>query len=99
LYYDFPAGYTLFITGYINPSQPDKVIPIVSGMTEYNMTPVPIVKEEILIGMVNATEIQSNVFIDRGRLSGTESFLRLGEVDNLGDLIKYGYGYFKIIEQ
>jgi hypothetical protein len=49
--------------------------------------------------MVNATEIQSNVFIDRGRLSGTESFLRLGEVDNLGDLIKYGYGYFKIIEQ
>lgn len=99
LYYDFPQGYTLFITGYINPTQPDKVIPIMSGLTEYNMTPVPIVKEEILIGMVNGTEIQSDVFIDRGKLSGTESFLRLGEIDNLGDLTKYGYGYFKIIEQ
>ncbi len=99
LYYDFPEGYTLFITGYIDPKQPDKIIPIVSGITEYNTTPVPIVKEEILIGMVNATEIQSNVFIDRGKLSGTESLLRLGEVDNLGDLIKYGYGYFQIIEQ
>lgn len=99
LYYDFPQGYTLFITGYINPTQPDKVIPIVSGLTEYNMTPVPLVKEEILIGMVNGTEIQSDVFIDRGKLSGTESFLRLGEIDNLGDLTKYGYGYFKIIEQ
>jgi hypothetical protein len=49
--------------------------------------------------MVNATEIQSNVFIVRGKLSGTESLLRLGEVDNLGDLIKYGYGYFKLTEQ
>lgn len=99
LYYDFPAGYTLFITGYVDPKNPEKIIPIVSGLTEYNMTPVPIVKEEILIGMANATEIQSNVFIDRGNLSGTEGLLRLGEVDNLGDLIKYGYGYFEIIKQ
>lgn len=86
LYYDFPQGYTLFIANS-------------SGLTENNITPVPIVKEEILIGMVNATEIQSNVFIDRGKLSGTESLLRLGEIDNLGDLIKYGYGYFKLTEQ
>lgn len=86
LYYDFPQGYTLFIANS-------------SGLTENNITPVPIVKEEILIGMVNATEIQSNVFINRGKLSGTESLLRLGEVDNLGDLIKYGYGYFKLTEQ
>jgi hypothetical protein len=86
LYYDFPQGYTLFIANS-------------SGLTENNITPVPIVKEEILIGMVNATEIQSNVFINRGKLSGTESLLRLGEIDNLGDLIKYGYGYFKLTEQ
>lgn len=99
LYYDFPQGYTLFVTGYINPNQPDKIIPIVSGLTEYNITPVPIVKEEILIGMVNATEVQSDVFVDRGKLSATESYLRLGEIDNLGDLTKYGYGYFKIIKQ
>jgi hypothetical protein len=38
LYYDFPQGYTLFIANS-------------SGLTENNITPVPIVKEEILIGM------------------------------------------------
>jgi hypothetical protein len=46
--------------------------------------------------MVNGAEIQSNVFIDRGKLSGTESLFRFGEVDGMNDLINYGYGYFKI---
>ena len=46
--------------------------------------------------MVNGTEIQSSVFIDRGKLSGNESLLRLGEIDSVNDLINYGYGYFII---
>jgi hypothetical protein len=25
-----------------------------------------------------------------------EKIQRLGEVDNLGDLVRYGYGYFKV---
>jgi hypothetical protein len=88
-YFDFPAnsdnpkGYTLFIENS-------------SGLTENNISLIPIVKEEILIGMVNGTEIQSSVFIDRGKLSGNESLLRLGEIDSVNDLINYGYGYFII---
>lgn len=96
LYYDYPEGYTLFITGYSDPADPQKIIPIVSGLTQEMISLIPIVKEEVLIGMVNAAEIQSNVFINRGKLSGTESLLRLGEVDGMTDLINYGYGYFKI---
>lgn len=88
-YFDFPPnsdnpkGYTLFIENS-------------SGLTENNISLIPIVKEEILIGMVNGTEIQSSVFIDRGKLSGNESLLRLGEIDSVNDLINYGYGYFII---
>lgn len=98
LYYDYPEGVTLFITGYADPRDPNKIVPIMSGITEDMISAFPIVKEEVLIGMVNAPEIQSNVFIDRGRLSATESLLRLAEVDGMRDLINYGYGYFKITE-
>jgi predicted transcriptional regulator len=96
LYYDYIDGYTLFITGYSDPTDPQKIVPIMSGITEEMISLFPIVKEEVLIGMVNGTEIQSSVFIDRGKLSGTESILRLGEIDSMNDLINYGYGYFKI---
>lgn len=88
-YFDFPAnasnpfGYTLFVQNS-------------SGLTENNISLVPIIKEEMLIGMVNGVEIQSNVFIDRGKLSGNESILRLGEIDSMKDLTQYGYGYFII---
>ncbi len=41
-------------------------------------------------------EIQSDVFVERGKYSATENFQRIGEVDNIGDLVRYGYGYFKI---
>jgi hypothetical protein len=43
-----------------------------------------------------APEIQSGVYIERGKYSGFEPLQRLGEVDNFGDLKRYGYGYFKI---
>lgn len=98
LYYDYPDGYTLFITGYADPTNPSKIVPIMSGITEEMISIIPVVKEEILIGMVNATEIQSSIFIERGKLSGTENLLRLGEIDSMNDLINYGYGYFKITE-
>jgi hypothetical protein len=34
--------------------------------------------------------------MERGKISGLEAIQRLGEVDNLGDISKYGYGYFKV---
>ena len=98
LYYDYSEGYTLFITGYSDPTDPNKIVPIANGITADMISLFPIVKEEILIGMINAPEKQSNVFIDRGELSGNESLLRLGEIDSMNDLINYGYGYFKLTE-
>ena len=38
----------------------------------------------------------NNVFIERGKNSALERIQRLGEVDNVGDLEKYGYKFFNV---
>jgi hypothetical protein len=83
LYYDYPDGTTIYIVES-------------EGFTEEMLDEEYITKEELMIGFVSSPEIQSDIFIDRGKYSGLESLLRLGEVDNIGDLTLYGYGYFKI---
>ena len=55
-----------------------------------------ITKNEALLNVVDQPQIQSDLFIERGKVSGLESLQRLGEIDNLGDISKYGYGYFKV---
>ena len=50
------------------------------------------------MNMVEQPQIQSNVFIERGKSSGLESLRRIGEVDSIRDLERYGYKYFNIIE-
>ena len=82
-YYDYPNGQTIF---FINSN----------GFDNNNLKTSLITKDERLIGFVSQPEIQSNVFIERDKASGLESLERLGEVDNLGDLSKYGYKYFKL---
>jgi hypothetical protein len=57
----------------------------------------PIVKNELLLGIIDEAEVQSNIFIERGKNSALERIERLGEVDNIGDLEKYGYKFFNII--
>jgi hypothetical protein len=56
-----------------------------------------ITKNEALLNVISPPEIYSGVFIERGKRSALESFQRLGEVDNVGDLVKYGYKFFNII--
>jgi len=51
------------------------------------------------MGVINSPEVQSEIYIERGKYSAFESLLRLSEVDNMGDLTRYGYGFFKINEQ
>lgn len=82
-YYDYSDGTTLFV---------------VSGVTPIDTVCEPIVKNEALLNVIDEPEVQSNVFIERGKVSGFESMERLGEVDNLGDLEKYGYKFFNIIK-
>jgi len=84
-YYDYENGTTLFVVK-------------TSGMTSDMMICSAITKNEVLLNVIDEPEVQSDVFIERGKQSGLESIIRLGEVDNVGDLEKYGYGFFKINE-
>ena len=69
-----------------------------SGLTENELSSEPLIKNETLLNVVMEPEVQSSVYVERGKISGLESLQRLGEVDNLGDLINYGYGFFKIVQ-
>ena len=59
----------------------------------------PLTKEEVLMNVCQPTEIQSEVFIERGKQSVFEPNQRLGEVKTIGGLKIYGYGFYNIKEQ
>lgn len=67
-----------------------------SGVTESMISSSAITKDETLIRIVDKPQVWSDVFIERGKNSAFEYIQRLGEVDNLGDLEKYGYGFFNV---
>jgi autotransporter-associated beta strand protein len=69
------------------------------GLTSDWLVAEPITKEESLLNIVYQPEVQSDIYIERGKNSATERAERLGEVDNLGDLVNYGYGFFKVVTQ
>jgi len=82
-YYDYVDGTTLFFfTG--------------TGFNQDNLTAEPIVKQEVLLNVIDQPQIQTNVYIERGKNSAYEKIVRLGEVDNVGDMTNYGYGFFNI---
>lgn len=83
-YVDYKEGYTIFSL-------------YSSGITADMMVCSAITKNEVLLGVIDEPQIQSNVFVERGKVAPLESFERLNEVDNVGDLEKYGYKYFTII--
>lgn len=85
-YYDYSDGTTI----YFEQS---------SGLTENNLTAVPITKDEVLLKVVDQAQVQTNVFIERGKNSAYERVQRIGEVDNLGDMINYGYGFFNVVDK
>ena len=68
-----------------------------SGLTANELRSDLLVKEDVLLNVVMEPEVQSNVYVERGKMSGLESLQRLGEVSSVGDLENYGYGFFKVI--
>jgi hypothetical protein len=56
-------------------------------------------KNEALMNIVSDPQVQSDVYIERGNNSALERIQRLGEVDNIGDLENYGYGFFNFVNQ
>jgi hypothetical protein len=69
-----------------------------SGLIAEWLLEEPIVKEEHLLKISMQPEVQSNIFIERGKNSAYERIQRIGEVDNIGDLEKYGYGFFNVVK-
>lgn len=67
----------------------------------YGLVPGDIVlsaltKNEALLNVIDQPEIITNVYVERGKYTPLENIQRIGEVDNVGDLEKYGYKYFNI---
>jgi hypothetical protein len=67
-----------------------------SGFTQDNIIMTGLTKNEALINVIDQPEVQTNVFVERGKNSALEYIERIGEVDNVGDLEKYGYGFFNV---
>ena len=67
-----------------------------SGLTANMLVQSAITKEEAYMGVVMEAEVQTNVFVERGKNTALERIQRLGEVDNIGDLEKYGYSFFEL---
>lgn len=82
-YYDYVDGTTIFVVQS-------------SGCTDLHCS--AITKNEVLLNVVFDAEVQSNIFIERGKNSALERIQRLGEIDNMGDLVNYGYGFFNIVQ-
>ncbi len=55
-----------------------------------------ITKNEALLNVIDQPEIITNVYVERGKYTPLENIMRIGEVDSVGDLEKYGYKYFNI---
>jgi hypothetical protein len=82
-YLDFPNGLSVFVAAS-------------SGLTTENITQSAITKFEYLINVIEEPIIQTNVFIERGKNTGLESFRRIGEVSNIVALEDYGYKFFEL---
>ena len=67
-----------------------------SGFTQNDLIMTGLTKNEALINVIDQPEVQTNVFIERGKNSALEYIERIGEVDNVGDLEKYGFGFFNV---
>jgi hypothetical protein len=85
-YLDFYDNTTIYIVGS-------------SGLTSNWMVQSAMTKNEYLMNIVDDPEVQSDIFIERGKNSALERIERLGEVDNIGDLENYGYGFFNFVDQ
>jgi hypothetical protein len=85
-YRDYTDGYTM-ITGKTYGFKKEIVF-------DYLLT-----RNEHFLGFVDEPRIYSDVFVERGKQGVMELNLRLGEVDNMGELSNYGNGYFKVRKQ
>jgi len=85
-YRDYLDGYTL-ITG------------STTGFTKEEVFNTTLTRNEHFLGFVDEPTIYSDIFVERGKQGVMEKNLRLGEIDNIGEMENYGNGYFTIRKQ
>lgn len=85
-YKDYEDGYTM-ITGSTENFTKEEVI---NRM---------ITRNEHFIGFIDEPTIYSDIFVERGKQGVMEKNLRLGEIDNMGEIEVYGNGYFNVRKQ
>jgi hypothetical protein len=87
LYYrDFTDGYTM-ITG------------STSSFTKEEVVNRMVTRNEHFLGFIDEPTIYSDIFVERGKQGVMEKNLRLGEIDNIGEVDIYGNGYFNVRKQ
>ena len=85
-YYDRSDGYTE-ISGHT------------SGFTKTEVINKMLTRNEHFLGFVEQPTVYSDVFVERGKQGVMENNLRLGEIDNMGELNVYGNKFFTIKKQ
>jgi hypothetical protein len=66
------------------------------GWNETNTSLSALTKQEYLFGIISPPEVQSDVFIDRGITTVMDRHLKMSEIKNLGQLVRYGNGFYKL---
>lgn len=56
-------------------------------------------RNEHFLGFIDEPSIYSDVFVERGKQGVLEMNLRLGELDNVGEISIYGNGFFNVKKQ
>lgn len=84
VYYDY-EDFTIYIVNSYGLEAPNLVL---SALT----------KNEALLNVIDQPEVQTDIYVERGKYSPMEYIERLGEVDNVRDLETYGYKFF-IVEK
>ena len=84
LYYEDRSDGTTLITG------------TTANITQEAAVNFMITRNEHFLGFVDQPQIYSDVFVERGKQGVMEKNLRLGEIDNLGELSIYGNGFFNV---
>ena len=69
------------------------------GQNQTNVSLSALTKEEYLFGIISPPEVKNDVFIDRGVTSVMDIHLRLSEIKNLGQLSRYGNGFYNLTKQ
>ena len=58
----------------------------------------PMFREEYKLGMSAPQNVSGDIYIDRGINSAFEKHIKISEVVSLEDMLQYGNGYFKIMD-